>query len=81
MAKKKLTSAQQRMLDVLGDHWTFPVGSEVRTCEALESKGLIEGALKFAGRDEVRGLTSYRRAYRRTAVASDAAAEERMRNG
>lgn len=69
MPKPKMTAAQQRVLcDLSDEEYRFARGSEERVCAKLESLGMVHGRLQVSGRDDYRGLTNYRRAYRRLRV-------------
>lgn len=70
MAKKAkpLTPAMQDCLKRFGgDEYKMPFGRDIRTCEALESRGLLEGDLRIRSQTHTAQgiLTNLSRAYRR----------------
>lgn len=59
------TEAQQRILDSLSTtEFQFVPGKE-KSCWALKSLGLVESKLMLARRDNVKGLTQLKTAFRR----------------
>lgn len=70
MAKKRKGDLTPNMKAVLerfsGSEYALPFGKDVRTCEALESRGLLEGRLVLAQQRLVSDgvMNEFRRAYR-----------------
>lgn len=67
MRAKQLTDSQRRALAAASDLSFEFVGRQAATFSRLESMGLVEGRLEPAEWDSRRGITSYKRAFRRTA--------------
>ena len=64
---RKMTEARQRLLESF-DYETFrfpPKGTRDSACYSLVSDGLLESDMRMAYRDNVRGMTQFKQAYRR----------------
>lgn len=73
---KKLTDNQKRLLAELpDDQWKFPGSLESQSYRKLESMGYAESELMLAKRNNVKGITEFRPAYKRTAAGKAASSE------
>jgi hypothetical protein len=74
---KKLTDNQKRLLAELpDDKYKFPGSLEAQSYRKLESMGYAESELMMAKRDNTKGITDFRPAYKRTPKGKEAASSE-----
>jgi hypothetical protein len=74
---KKLTDSQKRILAELpDDKYKFPGWLEALSCRKLESMGYAESELMIAKRDNTKGITNVRLAYKRTPKGKEAASSD-----
>lgn len=74
--KLKLTDNQKRLLAELpDDQWKFPGSLESQSYRKLETMGYATSELMMAKRDNMKGTTEFRPAYKRTPAGKAASSE------
>lgn len=75
--KLKLTDNQKRLLAELpDDQWKFPGRLEEMSYRKMESMGYATSDLLMAKRDNTKGTTEFRSAFKRTPKGKEAASSE-----